>query len=83
MKRALEDMIGTLAIALAFFPARRLLRRAVDVAIGFAIAIALAAAVAHADPQPALDRQLVERLVRAVESQAEATRDIARAATRR
>jgi len=38
--------------------------------------------LAHADPQPALDRQLVERLVRAQESQARALEALTRAAER-
>lgn len=36
----------------------------------------------HADPSPALDRQLTERLVRALETQASATRDLVRATER-
>jgi hypothetical protein len=36
----------------------------------------------HADPSPALDRQLTERMVRALEAQALATRDLIRATER-
>lgn len=36
----------------------------------------------HADPQPALDRQLVERLVRATEAQARATERLLQAVER-
>jgi hypothetical protein len=52
----------------------------------FALPLVAAAAWAtlpvHADPQPALDRQLVERLVRAQESQAHALEGIQRAVER-
>lgn len=47
----------------------------------FVAALAWAAS-AHADPQPALDRQLIERLVRAQEAQTHALEDIARAIER-
>jgi hypothetical protein len=56
-------------------------------ATALAVAFAAGAAVAsighaHADPQPALDRALVERLVRAQESQAHALDALTRAAER-
>lgn len=37
---------------------------------------------AHADPQPALDRQLVERMTRALEAQASATQQLVRVTER-
>lgn len=36
----------------------------------------------HADPTPALDRQLVERMTRALEAQAKATQELVRATER-
>lgn len=50
---------------------------------GFALMLAVAAlSVAHAEPQPALDRALVERLVRALETQARATERLVQATER-
>lgn len=49
--------------------------------VGFLLGQALTARV-HAEPDPALDRQLVERMVRAMESQAHATEDLVRATER-
>lgn len=54
-------------------------------AIVFAFAVgALLATLsgAHADPSPALDRQLVERMVRALEAQAHATDRLVQATER-
>lgn len=56
-----------------------LLAAAVVLAFAFASA---SAHVAHADPQPALDRQLVERLVLAEESQAHQLEALTRAVER-
>lgn len=55
-----------------------------SIAVGLGV-LALAIAVgnhAHADPQPALDRQLVERMTRALEANASATRDLVHAVER-
>ena len=58
-------------------------RRDLVVALVTAIAVgALSARNATAEPQPAIDRSLTERLVRAVEEQARATRELVRAAER-
>lgn len=46
---------------------------------GAAIAAALTTAHVHADPQPALDRQLVERLVRSQEEQTRQLQALVRA----
>jgi hypothetical protein len=51
----------------------------VSLAIGFALG---GTARVQADPVPALDRQLVERITRALELQASETRDLVRATER-
>lgn len=50
--------------------------------IGYALGATGDCGRAHADPSPALDRQLTERMVRALETQASATRDLVRATER-
>lgn len=54
------------------------------VATLFAVGLALALTDrhAHADPSPALDRQLVERMTRALEAQARATERLVQATER-
>ena len=55
------------------------MKHAVAYAVLFVLAVfGCAMSSAHADPQPALDRQLVERMTRALEEQARATQQLAR-----
>lgn len=69
---------------------RRTAREVAKAAVGgvlvaaafIALALASPAGRAHADPQPALDRQLTERLVRALEAQARATERLVQATER-
>ena len=50
--------------------------------LGFAWAVYNGQSQAHAEPQPTIDRQLVERLVRAEESQTRAIEELTRAVER-
>lgn len=50
--------------------------------VGLLLAASGTMRVAHADPQPALDRQLVERMTRALEDQVRATDKLVQATER-
>lgn len=52
------------------------------IGLGIALGLLLQDRQAHADPQAALDRQLTERMVRALEDQARATQRLVEAEER-